>query len=376
MHECVDCRKCYDGKFLQNCDNCANCSFCKNCVGCHDCFGCVNLHNKSYWFLNKPLKKEEWEGKLRSLDLGTYSQISNLKKSFKNFVVQFPQQFAHLMQCENCAGDHLVQCKNTKDSYFSKNTENCKHLTQTIDMKNSYDVNYMENSEWIVDSFGAYRNHNMRFGNTVYGASDSDYCDFCVNNIRNCFGCIGMKHAEYCILNKQYSKAEYERLRDKVIEHMKKTGEWGEFFPMQLSPFSYNETVAHEYHPLTKKEALGRGLQWKDEEKNDYQLATISTIPNNIKDVSDSIVKEVLVCETCNKNYQIQKQELKFYRTMVLPIPIHCPDCRHHERMTLRNPRSLWMRTCDKCSEEIQTTFAPERAEKVYCEKCYLECVN
>ena len=35
-------------------------------------------------------------------------------------------------------------------------------------------------------------------------------------------------------------------LRDKIIEHMKKTREWGQFFPKEHSCFSYNESTAHE----------------------------------------------------------------------------------------------------------------------------------
>jgi len=35
---------------------------------------------------------------------------------------------------------------------------------------------------------------------------------------------------------------------------MRSTGEWGEFFPHELSPFGYNETVAQEYFPLTEEE--------------------------------------------------------------------------------------------------------------------------
>jgi len=39
--------------------------------------------------------------------------------------------------------------------------------------------------------------------------------------------------------------------------------------------------------------------------------------------------------------------------------------------MALRNPRKLFERKCDKCGMEMITTYAPERLEKVYCEKCY-----
>ena len=37
---------------------------------------------------------------------------------------------------------------------------------------------------------------------------------------------------------------------------MMKNGEWGEFFPSSMSPFGYNETVATEYFPREKEEAL------------------------------------------------------------------------------------------------------------------------
>jgi hypothetical protein len=37
---------------------------------------------------------------------------------------------------------------------------------------------------------------------------------------------------------------------------MKSTGEWGEFFPLSLSLFGYNETVAQDYFPLAQEEAI------------------------------------------------------------------------------------------------------------------------
>jgi hypothetical protein len=90
-------------------------------------------------------------------------------------------------------------------------------------------------------------------------------------NCSNLFGCSGLKSASYCILNKQYTKAEYEILVPKIIEHMMKISspsdegdahraggvmEWGEFFPSSMSPFGYNETVAQEYYPMTRDEVL------------------------------------------------------------------------------------------------------------------------
>ena len=45
----------------------------------------------------------------------------------------------------------------------------------------------------------------------------------------------------------------------KIIEHMKKNNEWGRFFPMEYSPFAYNDSLASEYFPLSKEEVLKRG---------------------------------------------------------------------------------------------------------------------
>jgi hypothetical protein len=47
---------------------------------------------------------------------------------------------------------------------------------------------------------------------------------------------------------------------------MRSTGEWGEFFPHELSPFGYDETVAQEYFPMTEEEVknMPRFHEWKN----------------------------------------------------------------------------------------------------------------
>ena len=176
-------------------------------------------------------------------------------------------------------------------------------------------------------------------------------------------------------MNKQYTKEEYEELVPKIIEHMQRTGEWGEFFPSKISFFGYNETTAQEYFPLTKDEAKMRNLKWHEEEEKGVYQGPKHEIPDDISEISDAFMENVLMCSTCNKNYRIIPQELKFYRTNNMPIPRSCQACRHKDRMTLRNPRHLWNRACAKCQSSIQTTFPPESHEAVYCEKCYLEAV-
>jgi hypothetical protein len=46
---------------------------------------------------------------------------------------------------------------------------------------------------------------------------------------------------------------------------MQKTGEWGEFFPKNISCFGYNEGTAQEFFPMEKEQARREGFSWFDE---------------------------------------------------------------------------------------------------------------
>ena len=207
------------------------------------------------------------------------------------------------------------------------------------------------------------------------------YCKHVLYSM-NCFnshsllGCTGMKKHEYCILNKQYSKKEYEDLATKIIAHMQSTDEWGEFFPPRMSAFGYNETVANDYIPLTKAQVSAKGWRWRQLQSEKDYLGPPTKIPESIEETEDSICEKILLCEETGKPFKIIPQELNFYRMLHLPVPKRCPDQRHTDRMNRLNPRRLWKRTCARCGEEIQTTYAPERPEIIYCEKCYLDTVN
>jgi len=218
--------------------------------------------------------------------------------------------------------------------------------------------------------------YNSKFCSNIGETSDSDYCETAIA-LKNCFGCVGLKRAEYCILNKQYSKEEYFQLKEKIIEHMKKTGEWGEPFPIKMSPLAYNETVASEYFPLTKEEVVKRGWKWKDlEEKNSDSVAARFLVPEKISETDESICSEVLTCEKCDKNYKIQKAEFRFYKKLNLPIPSCCPNCRYERRMQLRVPRFIFDRKCSGCGAGITAAFPENRPEKVLCEDCYRSVLN
>ncbi len=389
--DCLDCTKIYDCEACYECMNSYNCKFCMylwdsynssechfsyNLVGCKNCFLCVNLQNQNYCFRNEKCSKEEWKKKVSEFR-EVYS-LEKLLEMFIEFKSNFPVKRINENNTENCTGDYLVNCKNCEACFDCEYLENSKYC---YDLKKVDGVSY---ENYDLSAFGVgvtrcyeggtvgYNANHCLFCENAWDSLDVYYSMFCMNNCKNCFGCVGLKKKEYCIFNKQYSKEEYEKMVAKIIEHMVKTGEWGEFFPAEISSFGYNETMAQEYFPLTFEEVLAKGWKWREPDKKEYQKQTY-VVPKNIKDVDESICDAVLACKETGKNFKIQKAELNFYKKWSLPIPKYCPDVRHLKRLAFRNPRKLWDRKCAQCGVPIKTTYSPERKEKVLCEKCYLK---
>jgi hypothetical protein len=213
------------------------------------------------------------------------------------------------------------------------------------------------------------------------------YCLYCNKGVKDSFLCTGLKQkADHCIMNKPYSTAEYEQLCWKVIDHMISTGEWWEFFPHELSPFGYNETVAQEYFPMTEEEVRSRGWNWYNVSEKSFDGGALQPLSISEYDEKtvwfeaaqrniDTLLHWVIKCEITGKPFKIIKQELAFYIEHHLPIPTKHPDQRHKERMDMRNPRILYERICTECHKEIITTYSPDRPEKVVCEECYRKMV-
>ena len=160
---------------------------------------------------------------------------------------------------------------------------------------------------------------------------------------------------------------------------------YGEFYPIELSPFGYNETYAPELQTITKQEAGTRGYGWQENMQRTKGKETLlpEKIPDSINEVEDSILEEVLRCTECERNYKIVQNELIFYRKLKIPVPRKCFYCRYQARLLRTKPLKLWHRTCMckknnhpnhldiGCPSGFETSYAPERPEIVYCEKCY-----
>lgn len=375
-YECIDVKNCNDLAWCQDCISCGSSAFLRDCVSCVDCFMCVGLRNKNYCFMNEQLSKEEYQERIKKIDTGSYEEFQKYWREFQNLQNKHPFRYLQNAMIENSLGDHLYNAKNSHYCFDCSDIEDCKYMTQIqLSAKNCYDIyQFGIHAELCYEGAMIGANaYNIKFCNLAVGqVADLTYCMHCHSSKEN-FACFGLKRNEFCILNKQYNKEAYFELKEKIIEHMKKTGEYGEFFPIKYSPHGYNETTAQFWYPMSKEQVKEKGWNWEENLPGTYGKETLTKIPDNIKDVKDDILKEILACSNCKKNYQIIPKELAYYRKKHLPIPRECFNCRRSNRMSLRNPRKFWLRKCmaDGCSNEFYTTYSPESAKIVYCKTCY-----
>jgi hypothetical protein len=367
-YECIDSSNLYNCSYLQNCKNMSDSDYCFDCDSCSDCFLCTNLRQKKYCIFNQQYEKTEYE-KIKSTFLAKgHEHLMQKLLEGKNLT---PHRDLHNVNVENSSGDFLLNCKNVNESYFITSSTDSRHLYDGSLTSTSMDCSTPVEFERCYEVNNSYMCYEVYFCDNVMHSSNVFYSRGC-DRIKNCFGCSGLKDAEYCIFNKQYTKEEYEELVPKIIEKMKTDGEWGEFFPISDSAFAYNEAEAFEFAPLLKEEVLAKGLEWYEEDFSEMHLGSSYSLPTVISEVDDDITTKVLTCDISGRPYKILSQELDFYRKMNISPPHKAPLQRHLERIKRRNPRKLWNRECDKCSKAIITSYAPDRPEIVYCEQCYL----
>jgi len=335
----VQVESCYEGininksnsiVYGQNTNDSLNSLFVLNCVDIQNCFGCVNLRHKSYHFFNEPLEKDEWEKRVSEIR-GSYQKMEKAKKQFEEFSLKFPRRENSNLKTVNSTGEYIFESKNCHVCFEAFSCEDCKYGFSIKLTKDSYDVvGRGVKSELLLETVAC--GHGCSKINcswAVEASHDIEY-SYDVRSSEYCIGCVGIKHARYRILNKQYSEEEYKKLKDQIVEELKKNSAYGLYFPPELSPWAYNETLAEDNYPLGKEQAIAEGFRWEEDipRTRGKETMKLEEVPDHIKDVDDSIVNEVLVCTGCGYNYRLIPSELEFYGRMVLPVPRKCFDCR------------------------------------------------
>lgn len=223
-YSCVQSIDLYNCKYVYKSERLSDSDYCFSCRDCKNCLFCYNLSNKEYHIGNKSYTKEEYEAKKH--ELFSSANRTDLRERFFEKSREFKVEALSMLNCENCIGDAMTDCK---DCFFisgmSTESQNCRYGTYAnfnqdcMDATNyysrrCYQIPSGDNIDSSAFSFEL-RNPCSRIYYSSYLAGCSD-----------CFGCSGLRNKKYCILNKQYTKDEYETLIPKIIEHMTNTGEW------------------------------------------------------------------------------------------------------------------------------------------------------
>lgn len=404
-YDCVDCLQCYNVQFSQESQNCQDSKFLLDCRDCSNCFGCVGLRSKEYHIFNQPVPKEIYSQKVQELYDGSYSSLQRFIPQWKDFKLKFPMPSMVTSRSEGSSGNWIYESTNAQQSIMARKVENGKYLFFVTDAKDCMDFfHFGRGCQQVYETGNCGLDcTNIKFCNEVFVSNANlTYCDG-VFSSSDCFGSVGLRKKQYCILNKQYSKEEYESLVQKIVDQMKqlpytdKSGRqfgYGEFFPAEFSPVGYNETAAQEFFPLTKEQALSQGFTWQDSLKRDFTPTLLAAdLPDLTSEASSEISKQVIACQHCSGVYKILAPELSFYQRVQVPLPRLCPNCRHAERLQLRTGIHFFNRSCqcvgsvsvgeryanqaihdhgtDPCRNTFETSYQPDQPEIVYCLSCY-----
>ncbi len=374
-YECIDCIGSNRLLYSQECEACVDSIALFDCRGCTNCIGCVGLRQQSYNIFNRQVTKEEYKEFLRMHPIADKKNIDYILTQREELRKKIPTRATFGSHNTNVSGDHIYNAHNVKESFDVKGGENSKYCYTAGDPVEMYDASFSFVNEYCYQALTCNRSSNIISSQIAIDSSDVYFSQFCYNS-KNIFGCIGLRNKNYCILNKEYTKEEYNALLPKIIESLKESGDWGNFLPKWMSPFGYNESIVNEYTPLAKEKALGQGFTWRDDIP--YTTGQENCVYENLPTESekyndDELLPKILKCEQCNKNYRFISREVAFYKRLRLALPAKCFNCRHQARMNTRNPRVLSNIKCASCGIVIQTTYPREKQKiyKIYCDSCY-----
>ncbi len=393
-YECIDVRDCFKCMFSEQCEASTDLIFCYNMRNSNNCIFCTNGRNMSNAILNIKYTKEEYEKKKAEI-FSSYENLEKAKKEFADLKSKTIVKYSAQTKCNNVTGCYLYNCYDGVRVFDSSGMKNCSYIADGEESLDSMDCNnFYYKNELCYNMMGVLQSSKCKNSAFVFYSNEVEYVENC-HNLSSAIGCIAIRKGQYMILNKEYTKEEYAKIKKDIDEQLKRDGMYGQFFPPALATFGFNETLGFDYYPLDKEEAIKKGFKWQDETSGIYGKETIkeSEMPHTIEEVTEDIMNQVLVCTDCKKNFRITKSEFDFYKRMGIPLPRKDFECRHQDRMKKRNPRTLWHRACmceltthahesnprlggARCPNEFETSYSPDRTELIYCEPCYQKEVS
>jgi hypothetical protein len=343
----VNCELCYSSNNLTRCyevQESTDCSDCQSsfglfgCSNCSNCYGCVDLSREEYCIFNQKVTKSAYEQFLAGKDLASYNNRIIAVAECNAFAVAQNYKAKTISISERATGAYIERCEDVEQVYNAVSSRFSGYLIIGQDAHHCY------RGLGVRSSF-TYQTHGFDSSVNVYcytvrGGSNNIYSTFLYNNCSDCFGCTGLKKNSYCILNKQYSKEEYLELVPRIIAHMKSTGEWGEWFPIQYAPHYYEEGSWAEFmHDIPREVARKRGYLLLPDSELKTPSDQTDSIPDKLSgaDITTLLATPVR-CQKTGKLFNLQRRELDFYLKLGIPVPrVHW----NHKMQARINSREL-----------------------------------
>lgn len=217
-YECVDAFKCYNCEFLENCDYMRDSSYCYGSSNCHDVLGCVNLKNKSFCIFNRQLTENEYKEAIKKLKLVPIEKILIMLEELKK---QFPLTQTHEEHNENSPyGNYIYYNNNCYLCFDASYNEYCGYLYDSFHNKTCYDLTYSVQSELAYQVIDSEKIFNCNFVVYSNNCQDGSFLFNCFD-VKKSLGCVGLSHKQYCILNRQFAKEEYEKISSQILLELK-----------------------------------------------------------------------------------------------------------------------------------------------------------
>src|SRR3989338_2434570 len=371
-YDCLFCHSSFNLNFSENSRDCIDSYFLFDCRNCQNCFMSWNLRNKRYYIRNKPHTKEEYEKKLKNTNFGSHKNLFALKKEFwdllKNEIVH-RENFN--IRTTNSVGNYLNDCDKCVNVFSWEKSQNCRNQLRGMNTKDSIDQTFTWNTEVSGDNSGVFGGFEIKHSVWSDGRY-SEYLDNCIE-VEYCFGCVGLRKKKYCILNKQYTKEEYEKLRAQIVKDMQKGGEYGKFLPYSFGLCDYNFSNGMIYFPNVKKEEIiKKGGYWLDDDLSSQNGLPSLEIPDNIIDTTSEIYIQALICPESHYRFNISQAEYEFHRRKKFALPRLHFDLRIIKRIKKMSIIKSYPYKCFYCQKDIMAYFPPEWGyQKIACEECY-----
>ena len=217
-YESVDTFRCFNCDYLDYCANMRDALYCYNCTNCNNVFGCANLKNKSFCIFNRQLTEKEYKEIVKKFKSLPAEKILLMLEELKK---QYSLTQTHEEHNENSPyGNYIHYCKNCYLCFDAAYNEYCGYLYDSFHNKSCYDLTYSVESELSYQVIDSEKIFNCNF--VVYSSNCQDGA-FLFNcfDVKNSLGCVGLSHKQYCILNRQFTKEEYEKISSQILLELK-----------------------------------------------------------------------------------------------------------------------------------------------------------